>query len=268
MLDKGHYHSIRDAAWSPDGKWCAYSFGPTETTRSIKLCRIETGETWLLTEPEFNDFAPAWDPDGNTSIFSPIANSIRSTMRSTLISVFLRRLRPLLITLQETLGNPFVPEPRPLEEEKEDKDKEEDKNEEDADKASDEKSEKKEKPEPITIDLEGISQRVVAFPYPRGRYGQIAGIEGKVIFTAFPGEETPSGGDSSGGPRGTLHVYDFKEQKKDTLVSGIDGFRLSRDAKTLVYVAGNRLRVIRAGKKVEAEKPESKAGPNRQTGLD
>ena len=266
MLDKGHSHSVRDVAWSPDGKWCAYSFAPTETTRSIKLCKIETGETWLGTEPEFNDFAPAWDPDGKYLYFlsyrefNPVYDALHFDLG------FPTAMRPLLITLQETLGNPFVPEPHPLEEEKEEKDKEEDKKQDETDKASDEKSEKKDKPEPITIDLKGISQRVVAFPYPRGRYGQIAGIEGKVIFTSFPGEDTPSGDDSGGGSKGTLHVYDFKEQKKDTLVSGIDGFRLSRDAKTLVYVAGNRLRVIKAGKKVEAEKPENKGGPNRQTG--
>ncbi|MCY3740460.1 MAG: PDZ domain-containing protein [Candidatus Poribacteria bacterium] len=265
-LDKGHYQSIRGASWSPDGKWCAYSFAPTETTRSIKLCKIETGETWLATESEFSDFAPAWDPDGKYLYFlsyrefNPVYDALHFDLG------FPTAMRPLLITLQETLGNPFVPEPRPLEEEKEDKDKEdEDEKQDDGGKASDEKSEKKkDKPEPITIDVEGISQRVVAFPYPRGRYGQIAGIEGKVIFTAFPGEDTPPSSDSGDGPRGTLHVYDFKEQKKDTLVSGIDGFRLSRDAKTLAYVAGNRLRVIRAGKKVE--KSESRGGTNRQTG--
>ena len=268
ILDKGHYHSIRGAAWSPDGKWCAYSFAPTETTRSIKLCKIETGETWLVTEPEFSDFAPAWDPEGKYLYFlsyrefNPVYDALHFDLG------FPTAMRPLLVTLQKELGNPFVPEPRPLEEEKEDKDKEgEEEKQGDGDKASDEKSEKKkDKPEPIAIDLEGISQRVVAFPYPRGRYGQIAGIEGKVIFTAFPGEDTPSSDDSSSRPRGTLHVYDFKEQKKDTLVSGIEGFRLSRDAKTLAYVTGNRLRVIRAGKKVEAEKPESRGGPNRQTG--
>ena len=265
-LDKGHYHSIRGAAWSPDGKWCAYSFPATETTRSIKLCKIETGETWFVTEPEFSDSAPAWDPDGkylyflSSREFDPVYDSLHFDLG------FPSAMRPLLVTLQETFGNPFVPEPRPLEEEKEDKDKEDEEKKDEDDKAADEKSEKKkDKREPITIDLEGISQRVVAFPYPRGNYGQIAGIEGKVIFTAFPIPGTSSGDDDSR-PRGVLHVYDFKEQKKDTLVSGIEGFELSRDGKTLVYVTGNRLRVIRAGKKVEAEKPESRGGPNRQTG--
>ena len=262
-LDKGHYHSVQNAAWSPDGKWCAYSFAPTETTRSIKLCRIKTGETSLVTEPEFSDFAPAWDPEGkylyflSSREFDPVYDSLHFDLG------FPSAMRPLLVTLQKTLGNPFVPEPRPLEEEKE---KEDEGKQDEEDKASDEKSEKKkDKREPITIDLEGISHRVVAFPYPRGRYGQIAGIEGKVIFTAFPVEDTSSGNDG-GGSKGTLHVYDFKEQKKDTLVSGIDGFRLSRDAKTLAYVSSNRLRVIKAGKKVEGEKSESKGGPSRQTG--
>ena len=265
-LDKGHYHSIRGAAWSPDGKWCAYSFAPTETTRSIKLCKIETGETWLVTEPEFSDFSPAWDPDGkylyflSSREFDPVYDSLHFDLG------FPSAMRPLLVTLQKTLGNPFVPEPRPLEEEKEDKDKEDEEKKDEEDKADEEKSEKKkDKREPITIDLEGISQRVVAFPYPRGRYGQIAGIEGKVIFTAFPVPGTSSSDDDSGS-KGVLHVYDFKEQKKDTLVSGIEGFRLSRDGKTLVYVTGNRLRVIRAGKKVEAEKSKSRGGSNRQTG--
>ena len=265
-LDKGLYHSIRGAAWSPDAKWCAYSFAPTETTRSIKLCKIETGETWLVTEPEFSDFSPAWDPDGkylyflSSREFDPVYDALHFDLG------FPSAMRPLLVTLQKTLGNPFVPEPRPLEEEKEDKDKADEEEKDEADKAAEEKSEeKKDKREPITIDLEGISQRVAAFPYPRGRYGQIAGIEGKVIFTAFPIPGTSSGDDDSGS-RGVLHVYDFKEQKKDTLVSGIEGFRLSRDGKTLVYVTGNRLRVIRAGKKVEPEKPESRGGPNRQTG--
>ena len=266
-LDKGHYHSVRGAAWSPDGKWCAYSFAPTETTRSIKLCKIETGETWLVTEAEFNDFAPAWDPEGKYLYFlsyrefNPVYDALHFDLG------FPTAMRPLLVTLQKTLSNPFVPEPRPLEEEKEDKDKEDEKRQDSEDKTSDEKSEKKDKPEPITIDLDGISQRVVAFPYPRGQYGQIAGIEGKVIFTSFPIEETSSGDDGRSGSKGTLHIYDFKEQKKDTLVSGIDGFELSRDGKTLVYVTGNRVRVIKAGKKAENDsKSESRGGPSRQTG--
>ena len=263
VLDKSHYQNIQGAVWSPDGEWCAYSFPSTETTRSIKLCKIETGETWLVTQPEFSDFSPAWDPDGKYLYFlsyrefNPVYDALHFDLG------FPSAMRPLLVTLQETLGNPFVPEPHPLEEEK---DKE---NEKEQGEASDEKDEKSEKEsKPITIDLERISQRVVAFPYPRGHYGQIAGIEGKAIFTSFPSQERSGPfDDGSGSARGTLHAYDFKEQKKETLVSGIDDFQLSRDGKTLVYSDGNRLRVIKAGKKAEADsKSGSRGRPSRQSG--
>ncbi|MDE0553706.1 MAG: PDZ domain-containing protein, partial [Candidatus Poribacteria bacterium] len=266
VLDKSHYQNIQGAVWSPDSEWCAYSFPSTETTRSIKLCKIETGETWLVTQPEFSDFSPAWDPDGKYLYFlsyrefNPVYDALHFDLG------FPSAMRPLLITLQKTLGNPFVPEPRPLEEEKEDKDKD---NEKEQEEASDEKDGKPEKESPpITIDLDGIAQRVVAFPYPRGHYGQIAGIESKAIFTSYPSREVSGpfdDGDNSA--RGTLHAYDFKEQKKETLVSGIDDFQLSRDGKTLVYSSGSRLRVIKAGKKVEGDsKSGSRASPNRQNG--
>ena len=263
VLDKSHYQSIQGATWSPDGEWCAYSFPSTETTRSIKLCKIETGETWLVTQPEFSDYAPAWDPDGkylyflSRREFTPIYDALHFDLG------FPAATRPLLITLQKTLGNPFVPEPRPLDEEKEGKDKE---NEEEQDEGANEQSEKETKP--ITIDLDGISQRVVAFPYPRGHYGQIAGIEGKAIFTSFPSQDAldPSDDDSDTA-RGRLHAYDFKEQKKETLVSGINDFQLSRDLKTLVYAGGMRLRVIKAGKKAEGDsKSGPKGRPSRQNG--
>ncbi len=266
VLDKSHYQNIQGAVWSPDGEWCAYSFPSTETTRSIKLCKIETGETWLVTQPEFSDFSPAWDPDGKYLYFlsyrefNPVYDALHFDLG------FPSAMRPLLITLQKTLGNPFVPEPRPLEEEKEDKDKE---NQTESGETSDEKDEKSEKESsPITIDLEGISQRVVAFPYPRGHYGQIAGIEGKAIFTSYPSREVSGPFDDDGNTaRGTLHAYDFKEQKKERLISGIDDFQLSRDGKTLVYSSGSRLRVIKAGKKAEGDsKSGSRASPSRQNG--
>ena len=266
VLDKSHYQNIQGAVWSPDGEWCAYSFPSTETTRSIKLCKIETGETWLVTQPEFSDFSPAWDPDGKYLYFlsyrefNPVYDALHFDLG------FPSAMRPLLITLQETLGNPFVPEPRPLEEEKEDKDKEKEK---EQGEASDEKDETSEKESPpIAIDLEGISQRVVAFPYPRGHYGQIAGIEGKAIFTSYPSREVSGPfDDGDNRARGMLHAYDFKEQKKETLVSGIDDFQLSRDGKTLVYSSGSRLRVIKAGKKAEGDsKSGSRASPSRRNG--
>lgn len=123
-----------------------------------------------------------------------------------------------------------------------------------------------EEEERIQIDLEGIADRILAFPVEDARYEQIRGIEGKVLFSWWPIEGTlhsrrPPG--STPPASGVLDVYDFGDQKVDTLIDGLSSFEVSMDAKTLIYRMGNKLRVLRAG-----DKPDNKGGsaPSRQSG--
>ena len=126
VLDKSIYNRIQGASWSPDGKWIAYSFPATETTSSIKLCHVESGELTYITHPEFNDFAPSWDPDGkylyflSQREFDPVGDALQFELSFPIAT------RPMLVTLQRELPNPFIPTtPTPEEErEKEDKEKE------------------------------------------------------------------------------------------------------------------------------------------------
>jgi tricorn protease len=118
----------------------------------------------------------------------------------------------------------------------------------------------------VAIDLDGIAGRVVAFPVPLGRYGQIAGLPGgKVLFTLYPVEGSLGRrwSDESE-PKGTLEMWDFDKQDKQTLVKGISGFTLSQDRKTILYRSGKRLRALKAGEKpdekLEKEKPGRKSG--------
>src|SRR5476651_88274 len=99
---------------------------------------------------------------------------------------------------------------------------------------------------PIRIDLEGISERVVAFPVPEGIYGQVAGIKGKALFTSFPieGALPPDTGNAEPAPKGTLEVYEFRDQKREVLMSGISGFSLSMERKTILVRAGRKVRVL------------------------
>jgi tricorn protease len=254
ILDKSEHRSIQGLAWSPDGRWVAYGFCPTIRTSLIKICRLETGEIWNVTSGEFNDVNPAWDPEGkylyflSYRMFQPVREQIGHSEYA-----FPQAMRPFLITLKPDLRNPFVPQP-PLEADEE-TEKEE------GDEKKDEDKKKKEKEKPIDIDFEGIQERVVEFPVEVGRYGQIAGIKGKVLFTSFPLSE---------GAKGTLLIYDFKEQKKDTLFTDIDQFILSRDYKTLAYVKKednrSRVRVLKAGEKPDEKLDEKAEGANRRSG--
>ncbi len=61
-----------------------------------------------------------------------------------------------------------------------------------------------------------------------------------------------------------MEAYDFDAQKSETLVSGVSYFVLSSDRKTLVYRAGRRLRVLKAGEK--SDENQAKEPPGKKSG--
>jgi tricorn protease len=251
LVDRSRHHEITDLAWSADGRWLAYGFAETAQTRPIKLCRVETGETWPVTEPVLADSDPAFDPEGRYLYFigrrdfDPVYDRLQFDLS------FPKGERPYAIALRADVPSPFVPQPRPLESE-------------DAAHARKGKEDTTDRVPPVEIDLDGITRRLVAFPVPEGRYGRVAGVKGKVLFSQYPVE----GSRRRDWPRptsagsGTLECYDLDTQQQEHLAEEISDFWLGPDAKTLLYQSGSRLRVLRAG-----EKPaEDGSEPGRATG--
>jgi tricorn protease len=240
LLDRCEQDWIRDVSWSQDGRWIAYSYPTTDYKSRIKIMNVRTAESWFVTSDEFRDFRPAWDPEGkflyflSNRDFHPVYDQHHFELS------FPQATRPYLLTLKEDEPNPFVPQPRPLHDDGGDDD------------YDDDDKDKKEEDEKVEIDLDGIENRVVAFPYAEGNYGQIAGIRGKALLTLFPMDGYHEVGGQS---KGILYSYEFKEQKKEALVTGINHFRLSMDKKTMVYQRGESLRVLKAGEK-PSEKDE------------
>jgi tricorn protease len=173
---------------------------------------------------------------------------------------FPKGMRPYLVTLRKDLPMPFAPVPKPPEEKKE------------------------EHPKPpaidsgpgnaqphqeiaLTIDIEGIEDRVQAFPVPEGIYQQIDGVKGKALFTSLPVEgslERSSMPGSEPPAKATLEMFDFETGQAEIVVKDITDFQLSGDRKTLVYRTGNRLRAIKAGEK--AAENAAKEAPGRKSG--
>ena len=72
-----------DLAWSPDGAWLAYSFWTAARHTAIKLYEVAPGSRCSCTQPEFRDYAPAFDPDGrylyflSLRTFDPVYDSVQ-----------------------------------------------------------------------------------------------------------------------------------------------------------------------------------------------
>ena len=150
----------RGLAWAPDGRWLAYAFGISAQQVAIKLCRVETGETWQISEPVLYDTRPAFDPQGKylyfigARDFDPVQDNLGFEFS------FPKGQRPYLVTLRRDLRSPFAPTSERPKDELAEKLEQAKKTEE---------SEKKQ-PTPVEIDIDGIRDRIVAFPVPESIY--------------------------------------------------------------------------------------------------
>ncbi len=243
-------------AWSPDGRWIAYAFGITAQQTAIKLCQVETGAVTQATNPVLRDMRPAFDPAGrylyflSARTFDPVYDNLRFD------AGFPKGVRPYLLTLRRDLVSPFIPQAEPPKSEAEQQLEQGKK---------DEPAPQPAVPTPVEIDLDGIAGRIVAFPVPEGRYDRILGTHEGVAFLAMPVEGTLNDNWLPSVPeaKGTIEGYHFDSYKHEPLIEGVSDFTITPDGKTLLYRAGDRLRVVKAG-----EKPSGEGGnePGRQSG--
>ena len=253
-LDTGVGDRIADLAFSPDGTWLAYTYSPKLHTAIIRLAECASGRIVDATTALREDHSPAWDPEGNylyfisTRDFHPVYDALQFELS------FPEASRPYLVTLRETVANPFIAKPAPLHKPHDDDEHDDD--------------EKKETKPQIVIEAEGLPLRMLAFPVEEGAYDRIAGARGRAIYSRFAvrGIRPNQHGDEP--CDGELQAYDFEQQRGATLATEIDDFVLGPDARTLVYCSREKLRAIDAGGDLpedgEDEKPPQEIG--RRTG--
>jgi tricorn protease len=254
-VDTSGYGRSDDLAWSPDGAWLAYTFHADTRHVALKLFERATASATWLTEPEFRDSAPAFDPEGrylyfiSVRTFDPVYDNVRFDLS------FPRGARPYLIALRAGERPPFDPEPRGLGESK------------GAASARDGGA-AKEAAAPLRVDLDGIARRVAAFPVPENRYGRIAGVTGaKVVWTL----QNLVGAHGRGGHKeapGKLERFDFATGRCETLADKVDDFAIAGDATTLICREGKNLRAIAADRPAErrADPADADGPPSRKNG--
>ncbi len=252
VVDRSDNGRTEDVAWSPDAAWLAYSYWTSTRHCAIKLFDVARRTSTLVTQPEFRDYAPAFDPDGrylyflSLRTFDPVYDSVQFELS------FPRAARPYLIALQAGGRPPFEPSPKGLKPEEH----------------AASKPSKADRSEIPPIELDGIVQRIAAFPVPENRFGQIAGVQDdKVIWTVLPIAGAHGRGGHKDAP-GRLELFDFATLRVETLMDKADEFALAADRITLVVREGTRLRAIAANRKRETERDHAQASeaPSRMSG--
>jgi tricorn protease len=206
------------AAWSPDSKWIAYSKNLANHLRAIFVYSWAEKKAYQVTDGLADSISPTFDASGKYLYFMASTNFGPSTSWLEMSSLDRPVRRAIyLVVLNANEPSPLLPEtgdePKPP-------------------------SPDAPKPDPnakpvVRIDLNAISQRVLAVNIPAGDYNNLnAGAAGTFYYTEpFPG-----------GAPGTLRLqrYQLRERTAAPFLEGsIRSYSISADKKKLLYQAGD-----------------------------
>lgn len=248
VLFRSLHSWIRGTDWSPDGRWLAFAAAETRPTSNLFLHDTTSGLTTRLGRTDFEDWGPSFDREGrylsflSARVFEPVADGHFHDY------AFPRAVVPMLITLQATTPSPFqvaTKDPRPP-----------------GGASPPPPDPAPPRPPTLSIDLQGIADRVVSYPAPSGVYLSIGAARGHTYFLSRPLAPPPPVFEEEG-PRGRLESWDFATDKLELVSEGLAGFDISADGKVLA-LSGKRLRVVAVGWKDDKNSSES---PGRESGL-
>ncbi|MEU9561607.1 S41 family peptidase [Streptomyces sp. NPDC048161] len=234
---------VRDLAFSPDGAWLTWSHpGIGRSLRQIKLARIlGTGAPVIVdvTNGRFEDENPVFTGDGRYLAFlswrgfDPVYDVHTGDLS------FPLGCRPYLVPLSSATPSPFAlsPEGRPAAGGLDP-----------ADDLPDIGT--GEGPSTVTVEFEGLENRVTPFPVSASKYSALHPVSGGgLVWLRWPisgalGETFANPSDMSGRP--TLEHFNITKARKTELVGHLDWFAVSGDATRLVVMDEGELRAVPA----------------------
>ena len=238
---------VRDYTWSPRSNFLAFTMANKSPFSGVYIWSAADGQVRRVTDESFNSYNPAWEPQGNYLYYlsdreyAPQLSDIEfnfATNRPTYIYA---------LALRKDVKNPFLPEsdevtvaktaedaakspasPSPAEKPAESPA---------ATPAPAEPKPEAAAPKPpatMTIDFDGLADRVARVPLPADNYGGLAAKTGHLLYVV--------GGAGYYGRQSdrttSLRIYSIKDRKETTLVEDMRGYVLSDDGSKVLVAQG------------------------------
>lgn len=231
-----------DPAWSPDSRWIVYTKQLKNRLGTVFVYSVEEAKSYQITDGMSDARFASFDKSGKYIYFTT-STDVGPTTGWLDMSSFNRRVTrsAYIVVLRKDLPSPLAPESD------EEKPPSEGQKSADAAASADKPAEKKE-PDKVTIDLENISQRILALPIPARNYtGMIAGKAGTIYLL-----EAELGITALLGPTPvTLHKFELEKRKLDKMLEGISTFELSANGEKMLYRQGERWFIAATGQPVK-----------------
>ena len=232
-------------SWSPDSAWLAWSQPGPQPLRRIRMARLADGLVLDVTDGRFADTDPVFTADGlylaflSRRSFDPVYDAQSFDLSFPFGS------RPYLVALAAATPSPFGPLPggRPVSA----GDSSDSSDSSGSDSGGSDSSGGSDEPEAVTVDPDGLPERVVAVPVEEARYFGLRAVKGGLAWRRTPvsGVLGEGGADlDDDRPRAALERFDLGKREVTELAAELDWFAVSGDGTRLVVKDGDDLRVL------------------------
>lgn len=244
-IDKAEYENvdvsldvkpIYDFQWSPDSRFIAYTRMDADLVEKVYIYSLETGKIHCVSNGIFNDFNPVFSTDGEHIFFISNRRFDPTFCDFEWEMVYKKAAGIYCLTLKKD-GKPLLPfksdEVEVMEVKKEE------------DKGAKKTDEKTGQQKLVTIDFDGIAERIEALPLERGNYRSL-GVNETSLFYLNKDEGDFNRFEYRAVGAMDLFSFSFKEREENSVIKGIDSYQLSADGSKIVYKKGNKVGIIDA----------------------
>ena len=217
-----------DETWSPDSRWIAYDRVLPNHLHGIFVYSVADGQRAQITDGMSDSRYPAFDKSGKFLYFTASTNSGLTTDGLDMTSdAYPVTSSAYVAVLQRAVRSPLTPESD-----------EEPITSDEPEKAPAPKPAPTKKPESaaMRIDLDGISQRILALPVPEANYVMLAaGSPGELYLVAQPATWL-----APVQPPLAVLKFNLIARKAMPLLQGVSGFALSSNGKRMLYARDDK----------------------------
>jgi tricorn protease len=254
--------------WAPDNKWIAYTRQLPSGLHAVFVYSLEQAKAFQITDGMSDALYPTFDKNGKYLYFTASTDTALSTAGLDMSSDEHRVSRSAYVAvLSKDLPSPLAPESdeeklgadkdkdKDKDKEKE-KEKEKDKNKDkdkdkpgdrdaadrdahkDAkdDKDKDKDKDKKEEPVVVKVDIEGISQRILALPIPAKNYINMLSGKSGILFLQEVASALSE--DDQRNLTATIQKFDLSKRKVDKWIEEVNDYAVSFDGGKILYRKG------------------------------
>ncbi len=205
---------IRDAVWSPDSRWVAYSQDEREGMNRVQLFSLEQAKTFAVSDGWYTSTHPAFSGDGKYLFFISKRDFNPIYSETEWNHAYRDMSRIYFATLAKATPSPFRTRSDELIE-------------------PTKSAEAKPKEILLKVDTDGLSQRVLQLPITPANYRNLTSV-GDTLYYIRQGSK-------DGKP--AFQMYDLTA-RKETALGSVNGFEISADGKKMLVSQDGKYGII------------------------